>query len=131
MNTRFPGAWLLERFESEAADGTLSRPWGDAPSGLLSWDASGYYSVQLGPDGVTNGAGYISFYGTWKADDGDSGLIVLHVLAGSAPQRVNGDQHRNFQFLEPCLVRMRPPRNPDGSQNSYFWRRTVAPESGG
>ena len=125
MNSRFLGAWLLESFESEAADGAVARPWGDDPVGIITWDESGYFAVQLGPGGQ-GGPGYLSFFGTAAGDDGDSGVIVLKVLAGSAPERVNGDQVRNFTFLESGLLRMRPPKAADGAQSTFMWRRAAA-----
>ena len=123
VNRRFVGAWLLQSFESQAADGGVSRPWGDDPLGLIMWDAGGYFSVQLGPRGKPEA--YVSFFGTWEAEDGESGLIVLKVTTGSAPDRVNGDQRRNFLFVEDGLLRMRPPTGPDGSQSTFMWRRTT------
>ena len=125
MNSRFLGAWLLESFESEAADGTVSRPWGEKPVGIITWDESGYFTVQLGPS-RQGGPGYLSFFGTASGDDSESGVIVLKVKAGSAPERVNGDQVRNFTFLEPGLLRMRPPKGADGAQTTFMWRRAAA-----
>ena len=124
LNIRFLGAWLLESFESEAADGSVSLPWGDDPVGIITWDDSGYFTVQLGPRAAA-GAGYLSFFGTASGDDGDSGVIVLKVVAGSAPERVNGDQVRNFAFLDPGLLRLRPPKGADGSQSTFMWRRAT------
>ena len=128
MNPRFFGAWLLESFESRAADGGVSRPWGDDPVGIIYWDDSGYFAVQLGPRQTNAGAGYLSFFGKAEASapGEESGVITLRVTGGSAPERVNGDQVRNFLFLEPGLLRMRPPVGPDGSQSTFLWRRAVA-----
>ena len=127
MNHRFFGAWLLDRFESQLPEGTVSRPWGDDPFGIICWDSTGYFAVQLGPR-VPGGAGdYVAFYGTAHAPDGESGTIVLRVVGSSSPDRVNGDQLRNFLFLEPGLLRMRPPAGPNGAQSSFTWRRAEAP----
>jgi hypothetical protein len=90
--------------------------------GIITWDTSGYFSVQLGPKSP-GGEGYVSFFGTASGDDGDAGVIVLKVSAGSHPERVNGDQVRNFTFLEPGLLRMRPPKSAEGAQSTYMWRR--------
>ena len=122
MNARFFGAWLLDSFEVQAADGTQTRPWADDPTGIISWDPSGYFAVQLGPRVPAPGS-YIAFFGTATAADGESGVIVLTVLGSSAPERVNGDQVRNFLFIEPGLLRMRPPAGSDGSQSTFMWRR--------
>ena len=123
MNPRFFGAWLLDSFELERPDGVVVHPWGDDPQGIIYWDASGYFAVQLGPRSRTGPADYISFFGTAQAPEGETGTIVLTVAASSAPERVNGDQARDFRFLEPGLLRLRPPKAPDGSQSTFTWRR--------
>ena len=123
-NKRFVGSWLLESFESESSGGVVTRPWGDAPIGIINWDASGYFSVQLGPK-APGGEGYTAFFGTASGDDGEAGVITLRVQAGTAPERVNGDQVRNFTFLEPGLLRMRPPKGLDGAQSTFMWRRAA------
>ena len=125
VNLRFFGAWLLDSFELQRPDGTVARPWGSDAQGIIYWDASGYFAVQLGPR-LRNGPGdYISFFGTARAPDGEAGTIVLTVTASSAPERVNGEQVRDFRFLEPGLLRMRPPAAPDGSQSTFTWRRAT------
>ena len=125
MNPRFHGAWLLQSYELTDASGATTLPLGERPVGLFTFDASGYFSVQLGPRN-DDGARYASFYGTWSAPDGESGLAVLTVAAGSAPARINGDLHRNFLFLKRDLLRMRPPAGADGSQATILWRRAGA-----
>jgi hypothetical protein len=50
---------------------------------------------------------------------------VLTLQAGSNPERISGEQHRNFTFMEPGLLRMRPPRGADGSQSTIMWRRAT------
>ena len=127
MNARFFGAWLLDSFESQVPDGTVSRPWGDDPIGIIYWDISGYFAVQLGPRVPGADGGYVSFFGTAHAADGDTGDIVLRVVGSSAPERVNRDQLRNFLFLEPGLLRMRPPAGPSGVQSTFTWRHVNSP----
>ena len=123
MNRRFHGAWLLESYAIEHPGGRSDAPLGDAPVGLFTFHESGYFSVQLGPRSDT-GEGYSAFYGTWTSDDGEAGVALLTVVAGSAPARIQGVLTRNFTFLEPNLLRMRPPQNADGSQATILWRRT-------
>ena len=122
MNERFLGAWLLESYSIVVADGGTRLPLGQRPVGLFMFDRSGYFSVQLGPRNE-DGAGYQSFYGTWRAPEGEAGLALLTVVAGSAPARISVDLERNFTFLEPGLLRMRPPLGADGSQATILWRR--------
>ncbi len=127
MNPRFFGAWLLDSFESQLPDGTVSRPWGDKPLGIIYWDPSGYFAVQLGPRMPGPAGAYVSFYGTAHAPDGEAGAIILRVVGSSALERINGDQLRNFLFLKPGLLRMRPPADPNGAQSTFTWRRANTP----
>ena len=126
MNPRFLGAWLLDSFESQLADGTVSRPWGDDPLGIIYWDESGHFAVQLGPRVAGAAGDYLSFYGTASATDGESGAITLSVVGSSSAERVRGDQVRDFFFVEPRLLRMRPPVGSNGSQSTFKWRRASA-----
>lgn len=127
MNERFYGAWLLEAFDSEQADGSHTRPWGEDPFGMIVWDRSGHFAVQVGPREPGPTGSYVSFYGTAHTDDaGESGTIVLRVVGSSAPERVNGDQVRRFEFVNAELLRMRPPQGPDGSQSTFTWHRAQA-----
>lgn len=126
MNKRFLGTWLLQSYETQRPGGGIDHPLGDSPVGTFAFDESGYFSVQLGP-GPAGGAGYTAFFGTWRTDsDGEAGLNVLTLQAGSNPERISGEQHRNFTFLEPDLLRMRPPGGADGSQSTIMWRRASA-----
>ena len=127
MNPRFSGAWLLDSYELALPDGTTSHPWGEDPFGIIYWDASGYFAVQLGPRAPGRAGDYVSFYGTAHAPEGESGRITLRVEGSSSPERVNGDQVRDFRFLEPGLLRMRPPAGPNGAQSTFTWRRVGTP----
>jgi hypothetical protein len=127
MNERFFGAWLLESFESERTDGTRTRPWGDDPLGMIVWDPTGHFAVQVGPRQADRSDAYVSFFGTaYTDDDGESGTIVLRVRGSSAPERVGGDQVRRFLFVDADVLRMRPPVGADGSQSTFTWRRAPA-----
>jgi hypothetical protein len=128
MNRRFVGTWLLDSYETLLTDGTVAHPWGDDPVGIIYWDPSGYFAVQVGSREAISAGDYISFFGKAEAPDGESGTIVLRVEGSSLPGRVNGDQVRDFLFLEPALLRMRPPVAPNGVQSTFMWRK--APVAG-
>ena len=122
MNLRFPGAWLLQSYELTDARGATTFPLGERPVGLFTFDPSGYFSVQLGPRDA-DGTGFLAFFGTWRADDAESGLALLTIASGSAPLRVNGVLQRNFLFEGRNSLRMQPPPGADGSQATIHWRR--------
>lgn len=121
MTSNFFGAWTLESYETLAADGTVTRPLGDKPIGLFSFHESGYFAVQLGKE---TGPGFTSFFGTADMPEGETGTIILKGLGGSNENAVLNHQVRNFTFMEPGLLRMRPPQTPEGAQSTIMWRRT-------
>jgi hypothetical protein len=123
VNPRFVGTWLLDSYETRLPDGTVAFPWGQDPMGIIFWDASGYFAVQVGPREGGSGPDYLSFFGTATADEGEAGRLVLSVQGSSLPSRFNGDQHRDFEFIENGLLRLRPPATPNGMLQTLIWRR--------
>lgn len=127
MNSRFLGMWLLDSYETLLTDGSVAHPWGDDPVGIIYWDASGYFAVQVGSRQAVSAGDYLSFFGKAEATDGESGKMILHVEGSSIHGRVNGDQPRDFRFMETGLLRMRPPVAPNGVQATLMWRRAPVP----
>lgn len=118
---RFIGAWELVSFETTAPDGSVSRPWGDDPVGIIIWSASGHVSAQLGPRDRTPGA-YIAYYGTLEAHDAQEGELV-HATAGASNDRLLEPQRRRFRFIAEDLVELSPAAGADGAVSRLRWRR--------
>lgn len=108
----FIGTWRLKSYEVRKADGTLGRPWGEAPEGRLMYSADGYVSVaMMGPDRPTFKArelkqgtdkekvaaadSYISYAGRYEVEDN---RVIHHVEVCLFPNWVGKDQVRNFEF---------------------------------
>src|SRR5690349_8324905 len=126
MNHRFVGTWLLDSYETLMPDGSVAQPWGTDPVGIIYWDATGYFAVQVGSRAAIDAGDYLSFFGRAEATDGETGRMVLHVEGSSVPGRVNGDQLRDFRFMENGTLRMRPPLARNGVQATLIWRRVAA-----
>ena len=122
--SNFYGAFTLESYETQHADGTVTRPMGDNPVGLFSFHESGYFAVQLGPREPGPGAAYSASFGTAEMPPGDAGIIILKMLHGANPAIAGSEALRNFTFMEPGLLRMRPPLTAEGAQSTIMWRRT-------
>jgi hypothetical protein len=122
-NSRFAGAWILDSFETEQADGSRSRPWGDDPLGIIVWDATGYFSAQLGPRVPRVESPWVAYYGTLEAPDGDSGTLVHTVLGSSNPARLSAPQSREFRFVDANTLVLRPPVAENGSRGALTWKR--------
>jgi hypothetical protein len=121
QNRRFLGAWELVSFESRAADGAVTRPWGSDPFGIIIWDDTGHMSAQLGPRDPGAGA-YIAYCGTLDAEDVTEGTLVHHVLAASA-ERLRADQVRAYRFSGSDELVLSPPASPEGAVSTLRWRR--------
>lgn len=122
MTSRFTGAWLLQSFETRMPDGTLSRPWGDDPVGIVCWDASGWMSAQLGPRDTSKGA-YVAYFGRLEAPDAAEGTLI-HRVEGASSERLNADQVRQFRFLDDDTLALSPPTAPNGAVSTLTWKRS-------
>ena len=123
-NRRFLGAWELVSFESLRPDGTVTRPWGDDPFGLVLWTDSGHMSAQLGPRNQA-ARPYLAYCGTIEAADVSEGTLVHRVVGASRPALL-ADQVRSFSFPAEDSLVLSPPAAPDGSQSVLRWRRLIA-----
>jgi hypothetical protein len=121
---RFVGAWGLASFETAASDGTVTRPWGDDPVGIIIWSASGHMSAQLGPRDPAKGV-YVAYFGTMEAPDAAAGTLV-HRVGGASLERLLSDQYRRFRFAGDDELVLNPPPAADGSISSLTWRRLKA-----
>jgi hypothetical protein len=124
--SKFLGAWTLQSYQIELADGTVINPLGERPFGMFSFHAPGYWCVQLVPGEAGTEMALSASLGTteFPADNPDAGTVILTITATTNPAGVVGAQHiRNFTFIEPTLLRMMPPRTPEGAQSTIMWRR--------
>ena len=117
---RFVGAWILVSFETERADGTRTKQWGDDPLGIICWDATGWFSAQLGPRIPDEDTPYIAYYGTLVAPDRESGTLVHTVAGSSNPGRLSGQQVREFRFLDANTLVLRPDRKSTRLNSSHI-----------
>ena len=96
----FPGAWRLVSMIARSSLGEVRYPYGTEPTGLIMWDAHGWWSVQIAPGGdqIGNPPGsYVAYFGTWEIDE-PAGELVLHTKQ-SLTERLRGtDQRRSFRF---------------------------------
>ena len=110
------GNWSLVSYVTEAPDGTMGRPYGEAV-GRLTYDEHGNMSGQVmrpGRPPVVHGqsglpqvraayAGYIAYFGTYQVNEtGDT--VVHHVLGSLNPTWVGGNQVRRMRLDRDVLV---------------------------
>jgi hypothetical protein len=116
----FVGAWRLLSFEEDRPDGRKSYPYGENPVGLLTYDASGYMSVQimrsdrqllpsdnlndLNPDDVRSAIqGFTAFFGTFEIDEAEK-TVVHQVVGHILPNSVGKKLLRRYEFSGDKLI---------------------------
>ncbi len=123
-----PGAWRLISMISRSSNGQVRYPFGEQASGLIMWDAHGWFSAQIAPGGEGasgDPAQYVAYFGTWELDEA-AGEVIHHV-AGSVSERLRGtDQHRKLAF-EGNRLSLQPPPTVTASETvttTVTWERT-------
>ena len=99
MRERLIGTWLLVSQHTQYPDGRVVVTRGDAPRGVLMYDALGNMTVQLMRTDARAGdytdlaqirtamEGYHAYFGTWDVDEA-AGVVRHHVIgAAYAPYR--------------------------------------------
>ena len=105
------GRWKLVSIEAVRPNGEVVREWGPNPTGYLSYDASGFVSVQfmrdpraakpsreLTPDERREAfESYYAYYGRFEVDDKE-GFVTHHIQGSLRPYEVGTDLKRFFKL---------------------------------
>lgn len=112
---RLLGAWRLVIWEVTEADGTVSRPLGEAVVGQLVYEEGGRMSAQLvradrpapapapavpsvSQEEMTGSwPGYFGYFGTFTLDAA-AGTVIHHVESCSFPGLTGTEQVREYRF---------------------------------
>jgi lipocalin-like protein len=136
---RVIGTWRLISFATEDAEtGAVAKPWGERPTGFLTYTPGGRMSAVLTADGRKPEAdgrgampGRAELFMTMAAYAGTYTLtadgVVHHVEVASFPEWVGGAQVRYATLEGETLTIKTPPlpRFPDGRKQIFtlIWRR--------
>lgn len=110
----FVGTWRLVAAEFRRADGEARDIFGEAPVGMLVYDALGNMAVQImRPDRSSKGSrsvigGYVAYFGAFEID-AEAGTVTHHVHGNLLPEWVGTDQVRFYQFDGDRLILRTPP----------------------
>jgi hypothetical protein len=128
---RIVGAWGLARWETQAPDGTITLPYGEAVTGLLLFAAAGFMSGQIMlPEGedfepapalVAGPARYIAYCGPCRFDE-DAMTLTTTVEASVSRSWLGTEQVRGVELHGDRLI-LRPPQRPSGDQGALTWLR--------
>lgn len=120
------GTWRLLRFEDTAADGTVTRRFGDHPLGYFIYDATGHLSIQvmrnppIAPFAATPPSeaelreanrAYLAYFGTWRVDRAKG--VLHHLIEGATNPSylVNRDQVRPYRLQgDTLIIEIRDPK---------------------
>ncbi len=139
---RFIGAWSIEDWRIDYADGRVTRPFGDALHGYLVYAACGVMSAAIAAAarpafGLANARearpekkaaafdGYFHYAGRWRVE-GD--CVVHYAEMALNPDMTNTEQRRKAVFSEggEALALAAEEALADGTArtHSLLWRRT-------
>jgi len=139
------GSWDLVAVENRGTDGTVERPFGDAPRGRITYTADGFLSAHVmhaerapfATGGLYSGTAaekaaaydsYIAYYGAYTVDT--AARTVTHTLTGSLfPNWTGSSQTRHYALDGDVLTLSTPPMERDGREITVHvvWRRATPP----
>jgi hypothetical protein len=119
------GTWRLQSCEGRSADGQVIYPYGEAPEGMLMYDAHGHMIVILmrrsrplfvGGDVLRGTAeelraafeGFDAYCGTYTLDVSQA-TVTHHLVAARFPNWVGTDQVRHVTLRQDRLALSTPP----------------------
>lgn len=138
----FVGSWDLVAVENRASDGSVTRPFGDAPRGRITYTPDGFLSAHVMRDARPAFAGgatlyggtptekaaaydsYIAYYGRYAVDA--AAATVTHRIEGSLFPNWSGTaQTRHFAFDGDTLTLRSPPFESGGKtiEVHVVWQR--------
>ena len=145
------GVWDLVSYEDHRPDGEVLRPWGQHPSGVLTYSPSGRMAVQFMRDprptfaigrawGRDNQnllptasaaeirdayAGYYAYFGTYDVDE-RARAVTHHITSSLRSHEVGTDNVRPFELAGDRLVLRFAVTADDGEMRTRIivWRRS-------
>lgn len=105
------GRWKLVSLDAVRPNGEVVREWGSNPTGYLTYDASGFVSVQIvrDPRPATSSREstsderreafdtYYAYFGTFEIND-EEGVVIHHIEGSPRPYEVGTDLKRSFKL---------------------------------
>ena len=136
---RLVGRWKLVALEAVRPSGEVIREWGPNPTGYLSYDASGFVSVQfmrdpraakpsraLTPDERSEAfESYYAYYGRFEVDDHEKS-VTHHIQGSLRPYEVGADLKRFFTLSGDRLDLSTPPQQLESGEPRVYrlsWER--------
>lgn len=136
------GTWNLLSWEIRSSNGNVTRPLGEDPKGLITYDQGGRMAVQLmqtdrsasesadpfaaAPHEIVEAwMGFISYAGRYEIDPSEN-RVVHHVEICSFPNWVGSRQERFYDFDGELLVLSTPPISLGGEStvSTLVWEPT-------
>jgi hypothetical protein len=117
------GTWsLVKAVARDEAGNILRPPYGPIPMGRIIFTPEGRMMAVV-CDGRTEmpadeKRGYASYCGNFRLD---GNRLITTVDAAAIPERIGGQQIREYWFAQDFLV-LQSPRRPSGEQRELFWR---------
>ena len=139
VRDHFIGTWRLVAFDATLADGTKTKPYGDAPEGRIQYEKSGRMSAMLMrsdrkkistalPENATTEelrdltGGFTSYYGGFDIDESKK-IVTHHLKFANNPNWVGTDLVRSYNFENNNLVLTAASPARPGATLRLVWER--------
>jgi len=139
MKDQIVGAWEILLDDNVGADGTRTPIFGPNPSGIVLFDSSGRYALQLAkynnPKLASNNRntgtadenkavvqGTLAHFGRYSVDEANKTLI-FHIESSTFPNWENTIQKRPLTILSPDDLKWITPEASGGGSAELIWRR--------
>ena len=135
------GSWDLVSVENRASDGTVSKPFGAAPVGRITYSADGRMSAQIMRAGRASFASnelyggsnaekrsaydsFIAYYGSFEVNSATH-VVIHHVIGSLFPNWSGRDQRRRYAIRGEQLMLSTRPFIAQGKEVTAYvlWRR--------
>jgi hypothetical protein len=126
--TDLVGTWeLVSYFDIDDAGVKSEGPLGDAPRGLLIYNAEGYVSVSMmRTDGAAGAVPFMGYAGTWRHEAAE---VVHAISVCSNPAWANTEQVRQMSLRDDVLTLIGAARVGGKLQRRMLtWRRNSRPD---
>lgn len=139
------GSWDLVSLENRGEDGSVHKPFGEAPVGRITYTADGRMTAQImrdvretfATDQLYSGSAdekaaaydsYIAYYGSFAVDPA-AGTVTHRITGSLFPNWSGGEQTRFYTLAGDTLTLSTPPFASNGREISVHvvWKRATGP----
>ena len=124
LQDRLPGTYRLVAMETTTSAGTVTRPFGERPTGMFMFDGSNFCVQLAATDRSASDRPVVAMFGTYEVDE-IAWIFVLTPEGAVDPSLVGTRIVRRVAFDGDLAIFTTPPTLVDGAEATTMitWRR--------